>query len=224
MAAGLRRRTTRGLEVLRAEGLGGIRLRALDATIYRRLNVYARSLAIPLPDGEPAADAEYSLLGADEVAAYRELRPDTPAVEVERRLDAGHWCMVARLDGSVVHARWVSPHQLESAHLGFAFDLPASTIYSYDFYTAVRARRLGIGAEAVRRYNAILERDGARIVLGCVWPGNRVAIEMLAKQGQRPIGSLGSLRLGPFRRPLRHRLQEGYVGEAHRFSPPSGRR
>lgn len=218
----MRATATRASELLRSEGVAGVRLRVLDATVYRRLIVHTRSLrrSSPAPGPETTAGAAaYSLLEADEVTAYRLLRPDTPAAEVRRRLDAGQLCMVARLDGAVVHARWCSTERLESAYLGFAIELLPGIAYSYDSFTAPRARRLGIAIEATQRTDALLEEGGAATTLGSVWPGNAAAIAMFTKLGRSPIGSLGSLRVGRRRRLIRHRLASGYVGTAHRFEP-----
>lgn len=207
--------------MLRAEGVGAVTLRALDASVYRRLLVHTRSLLAPAPPrpSAVAGDAEFSLLGADEVDAYRQLRPDTSAAEVGRRLDAGQRCLVARLGGEIVHARWFETARLESAYLGFALELLPGFAYSYDAFTARRARRQGIAIEATHRSDALLRTEGAVTTLGSVWPGNTAAIAMFTALGRTPIGSLGALRFGHRRRLIRHRLADGYVGAAHRFSP-----
>lgn len=211
---------SRALAVLRAKGLTGFALRALDSTVYRRLLVHTRSLLAPaaqkpLPG---AGDADFSLLGRDEVEEYRLLRPDTPAAEVRRRLDAGQRCIVARLGGEVVHARWCETDRFESAYLGFALELLPGFAYSYDAFTARRARRLGIATAATHHSDALLRAEGAVTTLGSVWPGNAAAIAMFTALGRTPIGSLGALHLGHRRRLIRHRLADGYVGAAHRFS------
>lgn len=213
--------SSRALEVLRTEGVAGFTLRALDATVYRRLLVHTRSLLAPAPPrlSAGAGGAEFSLLGAEEVEEYRRLRPDTPAAEVRRRLDAGQRCIVARLGGEVVHARWCETNRFESAYLGFAFELLPGFAYSYDAFTAMRARRLGIAFEATRHSDALLRSEGAVTTLGSVWPGNTAAIAMFTALGRTPIGSLGALCLGRRRRLIRRRIADGYLGAAHRFSP-----
>ncbi len=210
----------RALGVLRAEGIGALRLRVLDATIYRRLNVYSRSLQ-PAHAPRPVAGAEFSLLAAAEADAYRRLRPDTPAAEVRRRLGAGQICMVARLGGELVHARWSSTDRLESPYLGFAFELRPGIAYSHDAFTARGARRLGIAIEATRRNDVLLAAAGARVSLAGVWPGNAAAIALFETLDRTPIGSLATLRLGRRRRLIR-RLADGYVGAARRFTPAPG--
>lgn len=211
--------------MLRAEGVAGLRLRALDATVYRRLIIHCQPLrAAPAPKpAMGAGEAEFALLEAHEIDAYRRLRPDTPAAEVRRRLDAGQLCMVARLGGEVVHARWCATDRLESAYLGFALELLPGIAYSYDIFTAPRARRLGIAIGASQRTDALLATGGAETTLGAVWPGNAAAIALFDAVGRTPIGSLGSLRLGGRRRLIRQRLPDGYLGAAHRFSAAADR-
>lgn len=108
--------------------------------------------------------------------------------------------------------------RFESGYLGFALELEPGIAYSHDTFTAPRARRLGIAIEASRRTDALLEAAGAEMTLGAVWPGNAAAIALFDTVGRTPIGSLAALRLGERRRLIRHRLPDGYLGAAHRFS------
>jgi len=204
-------------EILRDEGPSGLWLRGLDATVYRRMILFARPLTAT-PSQRPTG-VEYSFLRRDEIAEYSALRPDTPATETARRLAAGHRCLIGRLDGAVVHARWISTERLESEYLGFSFELGGTTAYVGDAFTAAAARRRGISFEATAHYRETLEGEGVRTVLAAVWPNNRAGSGYVHKAGQRPIGSLATLRLGPARIPLRRGALDQHLGPARRFRP-----
>lgn len=209
----------RAREILRDEGASGLWLRGLDATVFRRMIVLARPLsAAPSqrPNQRPTGVA-YSFLRPDEIADYSALRPETPPAETARRLAAGHRCLIGRLDGAVVHARWISIARLESEYLGFSFELAPATAYVGDAFTAAAARRRGISFEATAHYREILERAGVRTVLAAVWPNNAAGSGYVRTIGQRRIGTLAALRLGAARIPLRRGALDGHLGPARRF-------
>ncbi len=215
------RAARRTREILRDEGASGLWLRGLDATVFRRMILLARPLSAA-PSQRPSerpTGVEYSFLRPDEVAEYSALRPDTPAAETARRLAAGHRCLVGRLDGVVVHARWISIERLESAYLGFWFELGPTTAYVGDAFTAAAARRTGISLEATAHYREALEREGVRTVLAAVWPNNIAGSGYVHTIGQRRIGTLATLRLGPARIPLRRGALDAHLGHARRFRP-----
>ena len=210
----------RALEVLRREGVAGLRIRALDATVYRHLLISARPLSIPEPAGlEALARIELSFLDPGEVEDYDAFRADSDPAETRRRLAAGHRCTIARRDGAIGHARWISPLRLESAYLGLSFELPPGTVYVYDTFTAVAARRQGISVAASSFYRDALRSEGIRTNLGSTWPGNAPARAMLRATGQELVGAIGAIRLGSRRIPVMRWMPAGYVGASHRFVP-----
>lgn len=211
----------RALDVFRQEGVAGVRLRALDATVYRRLLITARGLRSEDSPVEEikAAGLEVSFLEPRELEAYAAFRPDAAPSETRRRFDAGHRCVVARRGGRIVHGRWISPEQLESPYLGLSFDLPATSVYVHDTFTAAEARRQRISLMVSTWYRGALRDEGVRTVLGSTWPGNAPAMAMLRANDQDLIGAIGTIRLGPARIPLRRGMRPGYIGSAHRFAP-----
>lgn len=210
----------RALEVLRREGVAGLRIRALDATVYRHLLISARPLATPEPAGVGlATDVGLSFLDPGQADAYAAFRPDADPSETQRRLAEGHRCMAAWREGRIVHARWISPRRLESAYLGLAFELPSGAVYVHDTFTAPEARRQGITVASGVYYRDALRAEGIRTALGSIWPGNAPGMAMLRANGQELIGAVGAIRLGSRRIPVMRWMPPGYLGTAHRFSP-----
>jgi GNAT superfamily N-acetyltransferase len=210
----------RALEVLRREGVAGLRIRALDATVYRHLLISRRVLSIPTRGGvELPRGIELTFLEADGADEYAVFRPDAEPAETERRLGAGHRCIVARRGGRIIHARWFSPDRLESAYLGLAFELPSDTVYAHDIFTAPDARRQGISVAAASLYRDTCLAEGYRTALGSLWPGNSPGAAMLRANGQELIGAVGAIKLGARRIPILRWMPEGHLGRAHRFEP-----
>lgn len=223
MSGGNRSVPARALAAFREEGISGVRLRALDATLYRRLLISARALRDEDAAGAAPAPAalEMSFLDPGELGDYGEFRPEVSPGETRRRLDQGHRCVVARRDGAIVHARWISPERLESSYLGLSFDLPAGSVYIHDTFTAKGARRQGISLVVAPWYRRVLRGEGMQVMLGSTWPGNAPAREMLRASDQELIGSIGAIRLGSARIPVTRGMPPGHVGAARRFTPAS---
>ena len=205
--------------------MAGLRRRALDATVYRHLLISCRPLAERTEEAPPTvAGLEVAFLERERIDDYAELRPDSAPAETRRRFDAGHRCMVGRLDGRILHARWISNELLESAYLGLAFELPRTSAYVYDTFTAASARRRGISVAASAFYREVLREEGMERALGSLWPGNRPARGMLERAGQELVGAVGAVRVGPARFAVRRRMPAGYLGQARRFEPAAVKR
>jgi hypothetical protein len=184
---------------------------ALAVTFYRRLVVYERPLdrTPPAPPAPPGAS--FHLLSVSQLDAYRRLRPDTPAEEIERRLARGDRCFAVSLDGAVVSTRWQSCERAEFEYLGMSFPLGSGLAYAYDGFTEDGIRGSGLSTLAAAHMGQQLRGEGYRSLLSALLPENEGGRRLLTGLGGRPVGTVGCLRLGPVRVPLR-RLPDGYLG------------
>jgi len=89
--------------------IAAILFKVLGETVYRRMIVMECSLDEPVDAPRARVDVEVDLLDMAAAADYRRLRPETPDDEIRRRLDAGHWCAVARIEGRALSVCWVAP-------------------------------------------------------------------------------------------------------------------
>ena len=104
VSAALDRRSARGIvaragDVLRREGFRALWFKILGETVYRRLVLVERPLALPVPDVAARVPVDVAFLQPTELAEYRAFRPETSEAELESRLRAGQICFVARHRG-----------------------------------------------------------------------------------------------------------------------------
>jgi hypothetical protein len=207
----------RVLEVLREEGASGLWWRGLGVTVYRRLLIVSRRIGEGPREEPTAGELEFGWLDQGELGAYGRLRPGMRE-EAARRLRAGQRCFVGRRSGELVHARWFARGEAEMPYLGLAFELPEGVAYVYDVFTAPASRGARISA-AAPRFERIVREHGTEVILGTVMPGNAQGLGLVRGAGYEPLGTIGSLRLGPVRKPVRRAMPRGYLGPARRFSP-----
>jgi hypothetical protein len=181
----------------------------LAAMGVRRLTVYCISPERAEARSAPVPGVTVSALSERQVAAYLELRPDTPGSEVVRRLQAGALCVGAWRDGRLVAARWLETDRPDIEYLGVAVGLRPGVWYAYDAFTEPAERRLGVSAlvTAVLMQRAV--SLGATFVINAVLPENRGGRALARSRSQR-LGLLGSLRIGPWR-VVGSSLPAGYV-------------
>jgi GNAT superfamily N-acetyltransferase len=183
---------------------------ALAVTVYRRLTVYERDLAVRVPIDPETPPASLGVLVASDLEDYARLRPDEPPEEAARRLARGERCFAARRDGDLVAMRWLSTERADVEYLGLSFSLGPGLAYAYDGFTDPRARGSGFGTLSGAHMGEQLRSEGYRAVLSTMLPENEAARHHLVRLGARPVGTVGCLRLGPVRVPLR-RLPPGYL-------------
>jgi Acetyltransferase (GNAT) family len=207
---------SRLLEVARSEGVRGVWWRGLGVTLYRRLIIVARAL----DDGQwpppPKVTVTAGLLSPGEVDDYVVLRPEVTRREVGRRLATGQRCVLARREGKPVAALWFASRCAELPYLDLAFDLGEGVGYVYDVYTAPDLRGARISAGLRRHYLEGLRADGCHTLMGTAMPENVSGRGLIGTAGYEALGTVGCLRLGPVRLPIR-RLPAGYLGRAHRL-------
>lgn len=205
--------------VLREEGPSGLWWRGLGVTVYRHMEVVSRDLSDSPPRADEDAGLDEGELGMDDVSEYLQLRPDQDRREIDRRLATGHHCHVVREAGRIVSTRWLSIGFAEVPYLDLVFELRSDLAYIHDSHTAPEVRKRGLATATWPRYERLLAEAGVSAVLGLVWPQNRLGMGYVrAARGYRALGTIGCIRLGPVRIPIR-RTPAGLLGSARRFRP-----
>jgi L-amino acid N-acyltransferase YncA len=191
----------------RGYGLGGLAVRALGRTVYRRLLLTERPLDEPIPLLEATVPLEFAFLEPAEAGAYAAFRPDTPADEATRRLGRGERCWTARHDGRIVSARWVATEAaaIEIPYLGHRLELAPGQAYVYESFTAADQRGHGVSGAAGSRLARLLATEGYRTMLAAVWPDEQAILRANRKAGYRPIGTIHSVGAGRRRLTFRRR-------------------
>lgn len=189
----------RAVVVLRSEGARSLGFKLLGETVYRRVVVLGRSLAGPLLRFDPPPGVEIDRLRPAEIDRYLALRPAADGREIERRLAAGDRCLVARLDGRIVHAGWLASRPVWSDYLGMDVAPRPGEAYVYESFTDPAHRRSGITAARSTVALRLARDEGHRSIIGIVMPENRAAFGPARKMGFAPCGVIGWVGVGRWR-------------------------
>jgi hypothetical protein len=182
--------------------------RALGRTVFRRLEVRARRLDVPVDASPPEGVVFGEVTDVDE---YRSLRSETPVAEVERRFAAGFRCAAARHEGRLIGVRWSSYAVAELHYLDLAFALEDGYSYGFDALVHPAWRRRGVYVPLALWSGGLDEQAHTR--LSAVWPENTPAKRMLDALGSEPLGWVGCWRIAGRRREVR-RLPDAVLGAA----------
>jgi RimJ/RimL family protein N-acetyltransferase len=88
-------------------------------------------------------------------------------------------------------------------YLALTLPLEDGDVYHYDSFTSPAHRRRGLSVVSQARVSEALRREGRRRVVRAVLPENRAAIRDAEKAGFRRAGTIGFVRVGPWRREFR---------------------
>lgn len=173
-------------------------------SVHRLLNEETHAL------GAPVTGVTLGMLSHQKVPAYLELRRETSEREVKRRLDDGAECVVAWRDGRIVAARWLRTDFAEITYLGAAVHLHPGVWYTFDAFTHPEERQQGISGMVTAAIMKRATNHCATALINAFVPENREG-RGLARRRSQPIGTLRSVRLGPWR-VVACRLPPGYLG------------
>jgi GNAT superfamily N-acetyltransferase len=195
---------TRAIEVLRREGVWVFWIRLMAGLgLCRRVVMLERALdPVPLQSA-PALPVQIQLLDENEVDDYLALRPDADRSTVVDRLQAGNLCFAARHEGRVVSTCWATSRNARIDYLACGIDLSAGDIYLFDAFTDPRHRGKGIAPALCRYQLRYLQQAGFRRALRATFEGNRTALQVHAKSGFQPVGTLCRVKIGPWQRHYR---------------------
>ncbi len=201
----------RALLTLRVEGPRSFWFKLLGECGYRRLLLIERPLDQPIADYTPRLPVDVAMMAPSEVDDYLVFRPRNTRREIADRLRSGQLCFVARHQGRIVAAAWVSFQPAWVPFLGCWVDVAPDEAHIYDKFTLPDYRGYGI-ANAVRTHHMKhLQRAGFRRATGAVLPENVSSLRDDTRGGFGVYGVLGRIKLGPWQR-------------VFRMPPPRGRR
>ena len=185
-------------EVLGEEGLRTLWFKVLGETVYRRMTLVELALEPPPPPREAELELTFGFVDAS-AGPLPTSRSDLTPAEIEGRFNRGDRCFVARHDGHVVSARWITDGRAWVEYLGRDLELDEDEVYLYETYTAPEYRGLAVSAAAGTRLAGALAAEGRRRIVGGVVPENSAALRTAAKTGFKEAGRAGFVRLGPWR-------------------------
>jgi RimJ/RimL family protein N-acetyltransferase len=190
----------RANEVLRQEGARSLWFKILGETVYRRLLLLERPLQEPIPEVKARIPVEIRLLQKTQIGEYLEFRAEANEAEVRSQLDAGHWCFVARHQGQIVSARWVTASHVWIDYLSYTLPLAAGEVYPYDLFTRPDFRGLAVSPVTSARMLRYFQTAGYRRMVTTILPENQPSLRAVAKTGYRPYGLIGYVKIGPWKR------------------------
>jgi len=178
--------------VWREAGWRGVWFGALArARLYRRLELVELSLVPPPPLLETPLTLDFGFLAESEDDDAR------------ARLERGDRCFVAREAGAIVSSRWIAEQRAYVAYLDAWLDLEPDEVYLSETYTDPARRGHGVSGAAGTRLAAALATEGRRAIVAGVLQENPAGVRAYEKAGYRPIGRIGYVKLGPWRRDFR---------------------
>lgn len=192
----------RAREILRQGGFRLLLVKVLGETVHRRAVIMAFDLvgASTPPPARIAFDVEF--LDEREIDEFLDFHPFARRDEIVARFERGERCLVARRRGRLVSAQWAAPRGAPIADLEVWPRLAPGEIYVYDAFTDPAFRGWGaypaVADGLVRRF----AQEGYVRMVGVVRIDADRAKRNHEQSGARRFGSVGSFRLGSFRRDL----------------------
>lgn len=222
----LRTSLARFRDVVRTVGLRRSLLLLPGSLLRTEFSVLVGDLEGP-PPAQPSAGSRWAALrwtpmSERDVPRLLELNPGITGREVQGWLDDGHECMLARLDGELVHYRSYVTGRVALPYLGATLQLDEGDILIGQLYTLPRLRRGGLLAAAGQWSQRYVRAAGHRRMVSLVADWNVPTLRTSARFGLGTVGSVRAWRLGPWRRTsIRGRLSFDAAGDLR--LPPSGR-
>jgi GNAT superfamily N-acetyltransferase len=114
------------------------------------------------------------------------------------RLDAGHWCFVARHEGQLVSASWASIHRVLDSYLACEIPMMEDEVYIYDSFTGPGFRGQAVSPAIRAEMMRYFRHAGYRRMLVVTIPENNSNLSTLRKVGFHPFGMIGYIKIGPW--------------------------
>jgi RimJ/RimL family protein N-acetyltransferase len=120
--------------------------------------------------------------------------------EARLRFARGDRCFAAWSGDEIVSTRWIAEGRGYVVYLDRWVALESNDVYLYETHTQPEHRGHGVSAAAGTRLAADLAAEGKHRILAAVLSENRAGRRAYEKAGYRRTGTIGYVRLGPWRR------------------------
>ena len=194
------RSAQRAYEILRQQGIWVLWMKLLGELGYRRMLLVERLLDDRVRFPSSRVPVTVSMLRESEVDEYVAFYPGANPVETRRRLHAGHRCFTVRHRGRLVHTGWATTGRVWIEYLRRHWDLAADEAYVYELFTAPSYRNLRVGVARAAEETRVLRGEGYRRAYAVIWPEDGTAGRHAANGNFRPVGVIGYMKLGRWRR------------------------
>jgi hypothetical protein len=189
---------SRAREVLRDEGARSLWFKVLGETVYRRMLVTELRLPAPPLAQTPRDGLAGRLLTLDDLDAYAALHGH--ADDAAARMRRGERCFGTWSDGRLVSTRWLATGTVRIEPLGRTVALAPGDVYIYGVFTAHEHRGRGVSVVGATVVPSLLAAEGAQRIVGVLEPESRTAVQLNKRSGYEIVGTIGYVRVGPFRR------------------------
>ncbi len=183
-----------------------IAMRVLGRTVDRRLVWMEMELRRDRPLLEADVPLDVSFLAMDDSAEIAAFRPGLAAAGVRARFARGDRCFCARHDGRIVELSWVATGVAPIEYLQAGRALRQGAVYHYERYTDPAMLGRGIAPATGSRLCRALADEGFDTFTTAVHSENWIAMRHALRFGLRPVGTVGWVGAGRFRRYFRGSL------------------
>ena len=196
----LRHKLFRIRETLQWQGVHGLTFRALMHSGYRSAGWFVRPLGTPAKPVEARRPARIEELTASDAEAYVAFQPDLTVAEFLSRLETGHRCWVAFVDGRPASVVWVAVERVRIDFFSRTLLFDKGEIYLYNAYTDPANRGQHLQPLLISTILSRYQAAGFVRAFSLIGLHNRPKITVCERAGFRRLGYIGQVRLGPFRR------------------------
>lgn len=194
--------------MLQEEGIKSFWFKLLsEIGYYRRLILLERSLEAPIPEIKPLVTVNIELLKKTELDEYATFRSKNDLIQIENdpykiadRLNAGHWCFVARHGGEIISDCWASIHHVRFSRLYYKLRLAQGKVYFYDAFTRPDFRGKSVLPAILEEMIRHSHAAGYLRIICEVVPENKPSLQAFGKVGFKPFGVIGYIKIGPWHR------------------------
>lgn len=163
---------------------------------YRRFLLFERRLDEPIAVITPGVPVTFSKLRATELEEYLRFHDQVPEARVAERFAGGDECFVARHEGRIVGASWVSRDAHFYRSVRCRYPVGPSEVYLYDSFTDPSYRGRAIAPALGVHVLEQLREAGVTRVTMAIAPENASNRRARSKTGFQPFGRIDYLRLG----------------------------